>query len=218
VRTKLIRDFASLITLHSANHFRYIPCMAKKIFDTFFALIGIVVLGTVVVLFFLAIYATTGKSGLFSQIRIGQYGRKFTIFKLRTMECLDGEMRVTKLGRFLRKYKIDELPQLYNVLIGDMSFVGPRPDLPGYYDALQGTDRELLKLKPGLTGPASLKYSREEELLANVDNPVYYNDNILFPDKVRINLNYQKHRTFWLDISLIFYTVIGKQPNQEHLR
>jgi lipopolysaccharide/colanic/teichoic acid biosynthesis glycosyltransferase len=192
--------------------------MAKKVFDTIFAVIGLVFLGSIIFVFYLLIWANTGKNGMFCQTRVGQYGRKFTIYKLRTMENSSGKLTVTKLGRFLRKYKIDELPQLYNVLIGDMSFVGPRPDLPGYYDALQGTDRELLKLKPGLTGPASLKYSREEELLANVEDPVYYNDNILFPDKVRINLNYQKHRTFWLDVKLIVYTLIGKKPKQEFLR
>jgi lipopolysaccharide/colanic/teichoic acid biosynthesis glycosyltransferase len=192
--------------------------MAKKIFDTSFALIGILLLGCFIFIFFLLICVTTGKNGIFRQTRIGQHGRKFTIFKLRTMDTVEGKLQVTKLGRILRKYKIDELPQLYNVLIGDMSFVGPRPDLPGYYDLLQGADREILKLKPGLTGPASLKYSQEEELLASVDDPVYYNNTILFPDKVRINLNYQKHRTFWLDIKLIWYTILGKQPAQEYLR
>jgi lipopolysaccharide/colanic/teichoic acid biosynthesis glycosyltransferase len=191
--------------------------MAKKIFDTSFALIGILLLGCFIFIFFLLICVTTGKNGIFRQTRIGQHGRKFTIFKLRTMDTVEGKLQVTKLGRILRKYKIDELPQLYNVLIGDMSFVGPRPDLPGYYDLLQGADREILKLKPGLTGPASLKYSQEEELLASVDDPVYYNNTILFPDKVRINLNYQKHRTFWLDIKLIWYTILGKQPAQEYL-
>lgn len=192
--------------------------MAKKIFDTSFALIGILLLGCLIFIFFLLICVTTGKNGIFRQTRIGQHGRKFTIFKLRTMDTVEGKLQVTKLGRILRKYKIDELPQLYNVLIGDMSFVGPRPDLPGYYDLLQGADREILKLKPGLTGPASLKYSQEDELLASIDDPVYYNNTILFPDKVRINLNYQKHRTFWLDIKLIWYTILGKQPAQEYLR
>jgi len=192
--------------------------MAKKIFDTSFALIGILLLGCFIFIFFLLICVTTGKNGIFRQTRIGQHGRKFTIFKLRTMDTVEGKLQVTKLGRILRKYKIDELPQLYNVLIGDMSFVGPRPDLPGYYDLLQGADREILKLKPGLTGPASLKYSQEDELLASIDDPVYYNNTILFPDKVRINLNYQKHRTFWLDIKLIWYTILGKQPAQEYLR
>jgi lipopolysaccharide/colanic/teichoic acid biosynthesis glycosyltransferase len=191
--------------------------MAKKIFDTSFALIGILLLGFFIFIFFLLICVTTGKNGIFRQTRIGQHGRKFTIFKLRTMDTVEGKLQVTKLGRILRKYKIDELPQLYNVLIGDMSFVGPRPDLPGYYDLLQGADREILKLKPGLTGPASLKYSQEDELLASIDDPVYYNNTILFPDKVRINLNYQKHRTFWLDIKLIWYTILGKQPAQEYL-
>ena len=134
------------------------------------------------------------------------------------MNDVNGEKVVTKPGRFIRKYKIDELPQLYNILNGTMSIVGPRPDLPGYYDLLTGADRELLKLKPGLTGPASLKYANEEELLATVKDPVWYNDNVIFPDKVRINLNYQQHRSLLLDLKLIMYTIIGKKPNEEYFQ
>jgi len=192
--------------------------MGKKIFDTFFAITGLLLFGAIILVFFIAICITTGSNGIFTQTRIGQYGKRFTIFKLRSMTNVNGVAQVTPLGRFLRKYKIDELPQLYNILIGNMSFVGPRPDLPGYYDKLQGDARELLKLKPGLTGPASLKYANEEQLLAAVKNPLLYNDTVLFPDKVRINLNYQKNRTLCLDIKLILYTIINKKPEEEYLQ
>ena len=121
-----------------------------------------------------------------------------------------GESRITPLGAKLRKYKIDELPELWNVLIGDMSLVGPRPDVPGYADNLQGDDRRMLFLKPGITGPASLKYRNEEELLTGQDNPQKYNDEVLFPDKVRINIEYLDNWSFWNDIKIIVYTVLGK--------
>ena len=118
-----------------------------------------------------------------------------------------GDSRVTPLGAFLRKYKIDELPELWNVLIGDMSFVGPRPDVPGYADKLQGEDRRILELKPGITGPATLKYRNEEELLAMQSNPQTYNDEVIWPDKVRINLEYLRKRTFFGDIKIILQTL-----------
>jgi lipopolysaccharide/colanic/teichoic acid biosynthesis glycosyltransferase len=118
-----------------------------------------------------------------------------------------GESRITPLGAILRKYKLDELPELWNVLIGDMSFVGPRPDVPGYADKLEGEDRLILKLRPGITGPASLKYANEEDILAQVKDPIKYNDEVIFPDKVKINLDYYYHHTFIGDIKLIFQTV-----------
>jgi len=121
-----------------------------------------------------------------------------------------GEARITPLGAVLRKYKLDELPELWDVLIGNMSFVGPRPDVPGYADLLQGEDRRILELRPGITGPASLKYRNEEELLAQVDNPQQYNDNVIYPDKVRINLYYLEHYSFVKDIQMIICTVLGK--------
>ena len=121
-----------------------------------------------------------------------------------------GESRITPLGAKLRKYKIDELPELWNVLIGNMSFVGPRPDVPGYADKLEGEDRNILKLRPGITGPASLKYRNEEELLAKQANPQEYNDFVIYPDKVRINLFYLKHYSFIMDIKIIIATVTGK--------
>ncbi len=152
---------------------------------------------------------------IFKQRRVGRDGKLFTMYKFRTMTVghggssvsVAGESRITPLGHVLRKYKLDELPELWNVLIGDMSFVGPRPDVPGYADVLQGRDRDVLKLRPGITGPASLKYANEEEILALVDDPQRYNDEVIFPDKVRINLDYYNNHTFMGDIRLIFATV-----------
>lgn len=118
--------------------------------------------------------------------------------------------RITPVGSFLRKWKLDELPELWNVLIGDMSFVGPRPDIPGFADKLKGNDKLILNLKPGITGPASLKYIKEEEILAEVDDPVKYNDEVIYPDKVKINLRYVQRRNFWLDLKIIFFTIIRK--------
>ena len=159
-----------------------------------------------------------GGPAIFKQTRIGRRGKPFTIFKFRTMTVghsgssvsVAGESRITPLGAVLRKYKIDELPELWNVLIGDMSFVGPRPDVPGYADRLQGDDREVLELRPGITGPASLKYRNEEELLAAVDNPQEYNDTVIYPDKVRINRYYLHNYSFVSDIKMIVCTVLGK--------
>ena len=129
-----------------------------------------------------------------------------------------GESRITPLGAKLRKYKLDELPELWNVLIGNMSFVGPRPDVPGYADKLEGESRLILKLKPGITGPASLKYRNEEELLAVQDDPIRYNDEVIFPDKVRINLNYLKYWNFGLDIKIIIYTILGRDLKEDYLK
>ena len=156
---------------------------------------------------------------IFKQKRVGRNGRLFTMYKFRSMTVghggssvsVAGESRITPLGHVLRKYKLDELPELWNVLVGDMSFVGPRPDVPGYADALQGRDRDVLKLRPGITGPASLKYRDEEEQLARVDDPQKYNDEVIFPDKVRINLYYLNNYSFIKDIQIIFCTVLGKR-------
>ena len=170
---------------------------------------------------------------LFKQERVGKDGKLFTIFKFRTMEegqdefsiSMVGDQRILPLGIKLRKYKLDELPQLWNVLKGKMSFVGPRPDVPGYADLLQGNDREMLKLRPGITGPASLKYRNEEDLIADYvkqaktqgdprserDIALWFNDNVLWPDKVRINCYYASHYSFLKDIEMIFCTVLGKK-------
>ena len=160
---------------------------------------------------------------IFRQRRVGRYGKIFTMYKFRTMVVdnggsnvsVAGENRITPLGHVLRKYKLDELPELWNVLIGDMSFVGPRPDVPGYADALEGEARDVLRLRPGITGPASLKYANEEEILALVDDPQRYNDEVIFPDKVRINLEYYHNHTFMGDLRLIFATIFRSYESAE---
>ncbi|OFO53646.1 sugar transferase [Porphyromonas sp. HMSC077F02] len=190
----------------------------KWVFDRVMALVGLVVLSPLLaVVAILIAIKMPGGPVLFRQKRVGQYGELFTMVKFRSMTVahggssisVAGESRITPLGAKLRKYKLDELPELWNVLIGDMSFVGPRPDVPGYADKLAGEDREILQLKPGITGPASLKYRNEEEILASVEDPIRYNDEVIFPDKVRINREYMEEWSFWGDIRIIFKTVLG---------
>jgi len=184
-----------------------------------FSVIGLLALSPVF-LISAGLVKLSGKGPIiFKQKRVGQYGRIFTMFKFRTMIINDGkktisvagDSRITKVGIYLRKYKIDELPELWNVLIGDMSFVGPRPDVTGYADKLVGENMKILEMKPGITGPATLKYSNEEELLAKMENPQKYNDEVLFPDKIRINLEYYENRTILMDIKIIFKTIFRKE-------
>lgn len=158
-------------------------------------------------------------SGLFSQRRIGRHGKPFTIYKIRTMRANDAskegyvtasnDARISKSGAFFRKSKIDELPQLWNIIIGEMSFIGPRPDMPGYADKLSGDDRAVLQLRPGITGPATLKYRNEEDILAAQDDPQAYNDTVLWPDKVAINRAYLDNYSFFEDLRLLWRTVNG---------
>lgn len=192
---------------------------SKFIFDRGAALFGLISLSPVLLIVAILIRVKMpGGPVIFTQKRVGQHGKLFTMYKFRSMTVshngstvsVKGESRITPLGANLRKYKLDELPELWNVLIGDMSFVGPRPDVPGYADKLEGDDRRMLLLKPGITGPASLKYRNEEELLAEQENPQKYNDEVLFPDKVRINIEYLDNWSFWNDIKIIIYTVLGK--------
>jgi lipopolysaccharide/colanic/teichoic acid biosynthesis glycosyltransferase len=192
----------------------------KFLFDRIVSFFGLIALSPVMLVVAILIRVKMpGGPVLFKQQRVGKDGKPFTMVKFRSMTVdhggssvsVAGESRITPLGATLRKYKFDELPELWNVLKGDMSFVGPRPDVPGYADQLQGEDREVLMLRPGITGPASLKYRNEEELLATVDNPQEYNDNVIFPDKVRINRYYLHHYSFWMDIKMIFATVLGKK-------
>ena len=191
----------------------------KRPFDFIFSFLGLLI-----ILPFLVIISTWIKLQMpgpifFTQTRVGKNGKHFKMIKFRTMTVnhggcsisVGGEARITPLGAKLRKYKLDELPELWNVLKGDMSFVGPRPDVPGYADQLNGEDREILKLKPGITGPASMKYADEETILANQDDPVRYNNEVIWPDKVRINREYLKRQNFWLDLKIIFFTVLGRQ-------
>ena len=192
----------------------------KHIFDRVVSFIGLICLSPVLLILTILIKVRMpGGPVLFTQKRVGKNGRLFDIYKFRTMVVdhegssvsVAGESRITTLGATLRKYKLDELPELWNVLICDMSFVGPRPDVPGYADALTGDDREVLQLLPGITGPASLKYRNEEELLATVEDPQRYNDEVIFPDKVRINRYYLHHYSFWTDIRIILATVTGRK-------
>lgn len=192
----------------------------KWIFDKIMALIGLLFLWPVFII--VAILIRTNMPGgpvIFKQKRVGRYGKLFTMYKFRSMTVghsgssvsVAGESRITPLGTKLRHYKLDELPELWNVLIGDMSFVGPRPDVPGYADQLIGEDRDVLQLRPGITGPASLKYRDEEEMLAKQPDPQKYNDEIIFPDKVKINLYYLHHYSFLKDIQMIICTVLGRR-------
>jgi len=190
--------------------------MIKRLFDITVSFVALIVLGWLIVVLFVAASVSTGQNGLFIQERIGRYGRHFRIFKVRSMKDTGKGKQVTSFGRFLRKYKLDELPQLFNVLFGTMSFVGPRPDLPGYYDKLTGTDRDVLALRPGITGPASIKYASEEAILANMTDPETYNDTVIFPDKVRINKNYLLHQSLFLDIKIMLYTVLGKKLEEDY--
>ena len=192
----------------------------KFVFDKIFSLLGLIVLSPIltVVAVLIRVKMPNGPI-IFRQKRVGQNGELFTIYKFRTMETehsgssisVAGEARITPLGAMLRRYKIDELPELWNVLKGDMSFVGPRPDVPGYADKLEGDAKSILKLKPGITGPASLKYRNEEELLATVENPQQYNDEVIFPDKTRLNLYYLNNYSFMKDMQMIFCTILGKK-------
>ena len=190
--------------------------MVKLIFDKTISFFGLIILSPLLLTISILIKIKMGNATVFfSQKRVGRYGKLFTIYKFRTMQVehsgssvsVAGESRITSLGAKLRKYKLDELPELWNVLKGDMSFVGPRPDVPGYCDKLSGNDRKILELRPGITGPASLKYANEEEILAGVDDPIKYNDEIIFPDKVRINLDYYENQNIFSDIKYIFKTI-----------
>ena len=189
---------------------------AKFILDRLFAFAGLVALSPVfLVVALLVRFRMPDGPVLFRQVRIGKDGKPFRLVKFRTMVgdqagetvTVAGDARITPLGARLRRYKLDELPELWNVLVGDMSFVGPRPDVPGYADALTGDDREILRLRPGITGPATLKYRNEEELLATVDDPKRYNDEVIFPDKVRINRYYLHHPSFRMDLKMLLATV-----------
>ena len=215
----------------------------KWLFDKLISLIGLISLSPLLLIVALLIKWKMPGPILFCQPRVGRYGRIFTVYKFRTMTvkaeasvasrnseatsiASQEQSRITPLGEKLRRYKLDELPELWNVLKGDMSFVGPRPDVPGYADQLQGEDREVLLLRPGITGPASLKYRNEEDILEAVDEALQkgrsglpmgittvqeYNDNVIYPDKVRLNRYYLHHYSFIKDIQMIVCTVLGKR-------
>lgn len=212
----------------------------KWIFDRLVALIGLLVLWPVLLIVAILVkIKMPGGPAFFMQKRVGLNGKLFKCHKFRTMTVkhngstvsVAGDSRITPFGAKLRHYKLDELPGLWDVLIGNMSFVGPRPDVPGYADKLVGDDRDVLKLRPGITGPATLKYRLEDEMLADVrrlmsdgrclpqeqidsmsdqELAVWYNDNVIYPDKVRLNCYYYRHYSFIKDIQMILCTVLGK--------
>lgn len=186
----------------------------KRAFDLVLSLILLPVL--IVPILILIVLATidTKQYGLFKQLRIGQNGRSFQIYKIRTLKGVghalaEMEFSATQLGRFLRRSKLDELPQLFNVIKGDMSFVGPRPDVEGFADELEGEDRIILKVKPGITGPATIKYKNEDALLALQDNQEVYNRTKIWPDKVEINKNYVENWSFYLDLKYILQSILN---------
>ena len=227
----------------------------KWIFDRLVALIGLVFLWPVLLVVAIMVkMKMPGGPAFFCQKRVGKDGKLFICHKFRSMTVkhsgssvsVAGDSRITPFGAKLRHYKIDELPELWDVLIGNMSFVGPRPDVPGYADKLEGDDRDVLKLRPGITGPATLKYRLEDEMISDFmkdfrnmnyhelttnypqikisdkeyaelieksdqEVAVWYNDNVIYPDKVRINRYYLQHYSFIKDIQMIFCTVLGKK-------
>ena len=180
--------------------------MIKRLFDLFFSLLGLLLLGGICLICIVIASIDTKSFGLFIQSRIGQHGLPFKIFKIKTLS--DNSKETTAFGRFLRASKLDEMPQLVNVLVGTMSFVGPRPDIASYADVLKGEDRIILSVKPGITGLASLKYRNEEELLQQQEFPLIYNDQVIWPDKVRINKWYVENRTLYIDVLILFFTVV----------
>lgn len=206
----------------------------KYIFDRLMALIGLLVLWpALLVVAILIRIKMPGGPVIFTQKRVGKDGKLFTCHKFRSMTVkhsgstvsVAGDNRITPFGATLRHYKLDELPGLWDVLVGNMSFVGPRPDVPGYADQLKGKDREVLKLRPGITGPATLKYRLEDEMIAEYvavqqaqgdtrqvqEIAEEYNDRVIYPDKVRINRYYLHHYSFVKDIQMIFCTVLGRR-------
>ena len=187
----------------------------KRGFDLVSSIIGLGLLTPLFLIIALMIKLFMPGPVFFSQWRTGQYGKAFLLYKFRSMSnnqggttiTVKGDSRITPLGAKLRKYKLDELPELWNVLKGDMSIVGPRPDMPEFTDRLTGDERRILVLRPGITGPASLKYSNEEEILEGVADPEKYTYDIIWPDKVRINLDYYRDRSFLGDILIILRTL-----------
>ncbi|MDD3773049.1 MAG: sugar transferase, partial [Weeksellaceae bacterium] len=182
----------------------------KILFDYLFALLLLPVCLPVIFILILIASIDTGEFGLFRQIRIGKNAKPFYIYKIRTMKgenessvTSNKTHSITKTGNFIRNSKLDELPQLFNILLGQMSFVGPRPDVPGYADLLQDEDRVILSVKPGITGPAQLVFREEENILEKQENPLQYNDEVLWPEKVKINKTYIQNWSFCTDLKYI---------------
>ncbi|HIF9310835.1 TPA: sugar transferase [Photobacterium damselae] len=191
----------------------------KRFFDLIFSFVGILILWPFILIGWIAASISTRSNGFFIQKRIGLRGCEFNVIKLKTMTNTShsvssitalNESRITSVGRILRKSKLDELPQLFNVILGQMSFVGPRPDVAGYADKLNGKDRDILLLRPGITGAATIYFKNEEELLNSVDDPKIFNDNVIYPLKTKINLEYSYNATIKSDLDLIIQTVLNK--------
>lgn len=189
----------------------------KRSFDLLAATFGLIVFGWLIIICAILARFDTGLSGFFMQQRVGKGGELFKVIKLRSMRNIEGhttnvstskDPRITKLGAFWRNSKLDELPQLINVFLGQMSFVGPRPDVPGFMDKLQGEERILLSIRPGITGPASIYFKNEEELLAQQDDPEAYNAEVIWPKKVELNIEYIKNYSIFKDIGYIVKTVL----------
>lgn len=206
----------------------------KFLFDRLVSFIGLLFLWPVLLIVAILVKVKMpGGPAFFVQKRVGKGGKLFKCHKFRTMMVnhngssvsVAGDSRITPLGAKLRHYKLDELPELWDVFIGNMSFVGPRPDVPGYADKLEGDDRDVLKLRPGITGPATLKYRLEDEMIADYvaqkqqqgdprdaqEIAVEYNDTVIYPDKVRLNCYYYRNYSFWMDIKMLFATVLGRK-------
>lgn len=206
----------------------------KFLFDRIVAFLGLLFLWPLILVVVIMVKVKMpGGPAFFVQDRVGKGGRLFKCHKFRSMTVkhsgssvsVAGDSRITPFGATLRHYKIDELPGLWDVLIGNMSFVGPRPDVPGYADKLQGDDRDVLKLRPGITGPATLKYRLEDEMISEYvaqrqregdarpsqEIAVEYNDTVIYPDKVRLNCYYYRHYSFFKDIEMIFATLLGRK-------
>lgn len=188
----------------------------KRLLDISLSFFGLILSFLFLVVLLILSSLDTKSFGILAQKRIGQYGKAFKLLKFKTMRDTSqpqnyittiNDPRITKFGRFLRKTKLDELPQLWNVFVGDMSFVGPRPDVPSYADELKGKDRIILEVKPGITGPASLIFKNEEELLAQKDKPKEYNDEVIWPEKVKINKSYIINYSLKNDIQIIIKTI-----------
>ena len=206
----------------------------KYLFDRVVALLGLLILWPVLLIVAIMVKVKMpGGPAFFVQKRVGKGGKLFNCHKFRSMTVkhngstvsVAGDSRITLFGATLRHYKLDELPGLWDVLIGNMSFVGPRPDVPGYADKLTGDDRDVLRLRPGITGPATLKYRLEDEMIAEYvakkqaegdtrpmqEIATEYNDKVIYPDKVRLNCYYYRHYSFVKDIQMILCTVLGKK-------
>jgi lipopolysaccharide/colanic/teichoic acid biosynthesis glycosyltransferase len=212
--SKFIADVPDLPDLSLAQKF------LKRTFDLSLGILGLTVLSPLILGGWIAATMSSGKNGFFLQNRVGRNGKLFKVIKLRTMREIAGftttttterDPRITRVGQFLRVSKLDELPQLINVVLGQMSFVGPRPDVPGYADCLQGPARAILNLRPGITGPATLEFRDEQRLLADQADPEAYNQQVIWPRKVELNLQYIREYSFGKDIGYILQTAL---PNR----